>query len=141
MHSVEALLPDQAMPDQATSDHAMSEIQASLQLDGRVIFPRAQKGTKWGRKHWHFFNYWLEHSYEPTTRELQLTGPETRALWLNRDFLKLQDGILFYSCANLEGRSDCLVVPLKLRTRVLYYSHNSKGSGHLGQKKTLDRLK
>ena len=45
---------------------------------------------------------WLEHSYETTTRELQLTGPETRTLWLNRDFLKLQDGILFYSWANLE---------------------------------------
>ena len=84
---------------------------------------------------------WLEHSYEPTTRELQLTGPETRALWLNRDHLKLQDGILYYSWTNQIDRSECLIVPLELRSRVLYFCHDSKSSGHLGQKKTLDRLK
>ena len=85
---------------------------------------------------------WLEHSYEPTTCELQLSSPETRALWLTKDYLKLQDGVLYYSWANYPGRSDCLVVPTALRPRVLYYSHDSKGSGgHLGQKKTLDRLK
>ena len=85
---------------------------------------------------------WLEHSYEPTTRELQLSSPETRVLWLTKNYLKLQNGVLYYSWANYPGRSDCLVVPTVLRPRVLYYSHDSKGSGgHLGQKKTLDRLK
>ena len=84
---------------------------------------------------------WLEHSYEPTTREQQLTGPETRALWLNRDHLRLQDGILYYSWTNQIDRSECLIVPLELRPRVLYFCHDSKSSGHLGQKKTLDRLK
>ena len=140
MHSVEAVMPDQAMPDQATSDQAMSGTQAfSKWMEGLSSqeLRRAQiKDPNIG-----IVINWLEHSYEPTTRELQLTGPETRALWLNRDFLKLQDGLLFYSWANLEGRTDCLVVSLELRTRVLYYSHDSKGSGHLGQKKTLDRLK
>ena len=84
---------------------------------------------------------WLEHSYEPTPRELQLTGPETRSLWLTRDQLKLQQGILYYSWSNCDYRSDCLVVPAELRPRVLYYCHDSKGSGHLGQDKTLDKLK
>ena len=84
---------------------------------------------------------WLEHSYEPTTRELQLTGPETRSLRLTRDQLKLQQGILYYSWSNCDYRSDCLVVPAELRPRVLYYCHDSKGSGHLGQDKTLDKLK
>ena len=84
---------------------------------------------------------WLEHSYEPTTRELQLTGPETRSLWLTRDQLKLQQGILYYSWSNCDYRSDCLVVPAELRPRVLYNCHDSKGSGHLGQDKTLDKLK
>ena len=50
---------------------------------------------------------WIEHSYEPTTRELQLTGPITRALWLTRDHLKLQHGKLYYSWADLAGLSDC----------------------------------
>ena len=84
---------------------------------------------------------WLEHSYEPTTRELQLTSPETRALWLNRDYLVLQDGILYYSWANQKGNSACLIVPMELRPRVLYYCHDSRDSGHLGQQKALDRLK
>ena len=54
----------------------------------------------------------------------------------------MQNGVLNYSWANYPGRSDCLVVPTALRPGVLYYSHDSKGSaGHLGQKKTLDRLK
>ena len=79
---------------------------------------------------------WIEHSYEPTTPELQLTGPETRALWLTRDHLKLQDGILYYSWTNLAGRSDCSCF-YELRPRVLYFCHDSKGSGHLGQKKNL----
>lgn len=48
---------------------------------------------------------------------------------------------MYYSWANLKDRSECLVVPQELRPRVLYYCHDSRGSGHLGQKKTLDRLK
>ena len=85
--------------------------------------------------------HWLEHSYVPTTRVLQLCGPETRALWLTRDHLVLKDGVLFYVWADRDDRSQCLVVPAELRLRVLYHCHDSKNSGHLGQTKTLDRLK
>ena len=83
--------------------------------------------------------HWLEHSYVPTTRVLQLCGPETRALWLTRDHLVF--GVLFYVWADRDDRSQCLVVPAELRLRVLYHCHDSKNSGHLGQTKTLDRLK
>ena len=85
--------------------------------------------------------HWLEHSYVPTTRVLQLCGPETRALWLTREHLGLKDGVLFYVWADRDDRSQCLVVPAELRLRVLYHCHDSKDSGHLGQTKTLDRLK
>ncbi|MCG7878513.1 MAG: RNase H-like domain-containing protein, partial [Candidatus Thiodiazotropha endolucinida] len=85
--------------------------------------------------------YWLERSYEPTTRELQLCSPETRALWLVRNQLQMQDGVLFYLWANQNGRSQCLMVPKELRARVLYHCHDSKSSGHLGQVKTLNRLR
>ncbi|MEW8187006.1 MAG: reverse transcriptase domain-containing protein, partial [Candidatus Thiodiazotropha endolucinida] len=84
---------------------------------------------------------WIEYPYEPTTRELQLSSPETRALWLTRDQLVFQDGVMYYSWTNIEGRSNCLIVPAELRDKVLYYCHNSKESGHLGQSKTIDRLK
>ncbi|MCG8035188.1 MAG: DDE-type integrase/transposase/recombinase [Candidatus Thiodiazotropha taylori] len=85
--------------------------------------------------------HWLEHCYEPTTRELQLCSPETRALWMTRDQLVFQDNVMYYSWTYREGLSKCLVVPKELRDRVLYFCHDSKDSGHLGQTKTLDRLK
>ena len=62
-------------------------------------------------------------------------------MWLTRDQLKFKDGVLYYSWTNVVGRSDCLIVPEEFRPRVLYFCHDSKGSGHLGQTKTLDRLK
>ncbi|MCG8109820.1 MAG: RNase H-like domain-containing protein, partial [Candidatus Thiodiazotropha taylori] len=84
---------------------------------------------------------WLEHSYEPTTRVLQLCSPETRALWLTKDHLVFKGQVLYYSWANRDDRSDCLVVPAEFRQKVLYLCHDLKSSGHLGQTKTLDRLK
>ena len=84
----------------------------------KFIFPKTQKGPN-RRSNIGIVINSLEYSYEPTTRELQLTGPETRSLWLTRDHLMLQGGILCYSWANLEGRSECLVVPMELRPRVL----------------------
>ena len=48
---------------------------------------------------------------------------------------------MYYDWSYHEGRSSCLVVPHSLRQKVLYYCHDSKDSGHLGQSKTLDRLK
>ena len=84
---------------------------------------------------------WLEHSYEPSTKVFQLCSPETRALWLTRNQLLIKDGILFYVWIDCDTRSQRLVVPAELRLKVLYYCHDSKESGHLGQTKTLDRLK
>ena len=84
---------------------------------------------------------WIEHSYSPTGNELRLTSPTVRALWLTRDQLLCKNNILYYSWSEREGQGDCLIVPDKLKSKVLYYCHNAKESGHLGQTKTLDRLK
>ena len=85
--------------------------------------------------------HWIEHKYEPTTRELQLSGPETRALWLNREQIVFQDRVMYYSWTYREGSSKCLIVPIEFRDRILFFCHDSKDSGHLGQSKTLDKLK
>ena len=58
-----------------------------------------------------------------------------------RDQLSLDQGVLFYSLERSDTVSKCLVVPSDLQSKVLYYCHNSKDSGHLGQQKTLDKLK
>ena len=85
--------------------------------------------------------HWLEHSYEPSTRELQLCVPMTRALWLLRDQLIFKDCILYYVWADRNNRSPCLVVPAELQLKVLFYCHDSRDSRHLGQDKTLEKLK
>ena len=51
------------------------------------------------------------------------------------------DGVLFYVWADHDNRCQCLVVPTELRLRVLYHCHDAKEAGHLGNAKTLDRLK
>ena len=84
---------------------------------------------------------WLEQSHEPSQRELQLSSPETRALWLLRDQICIRDGVMYYDWSYCEGRSRCLIVPDSLRQKVLYYCYDTKDSGHLGHSKTLDRLK
>ena len=76
--------------------------------------------------------HWLVHSYEPSTRQLQLSSPDTRALWLARDHLILKDGVLFYVWANHDNRCQCLVVSTELQLRVLYHCHDAKEAGHLG---------
>ena len=100
VRSVEVVLPDQATSGTQAFSNWMEGLSSPELRRAQIEDPNIGIVINW-----------LEHSYEPTTRELQLTHPETRALWLNRDFLKLQDGILFYSWANLENRSDCFVVP------------------------------
>ncbi|MCG8047953.1 MAG: RNase H-like domain-containing protein, partial [Candidatus Thiodiazotropha endolucinida] len=130
VRSVEALMPDQTLTESQAVSSWMEGL-SSYEL----------RNTQTADPNIGLVINWLEHSYEPTTRELQLCGPETRALWLTRDHLKLKNGVLYYSWANLDGRSDCLVVPTELRPRVLFFCHDSRGSGHLGQTKTLDRLK
>ena len=130
IHSIEALVSDQTLPESQTVSNWMESL-SSLELR-RAQIEDQDIGIVVN---------WLEHLYEPSTRELQLCGPETRALWLTKDQLKLKNGVLYYSWANRLDRSDCLVVPKELRQRVLYFCHDSKGSGHLGQTKTLDRLK
>ena len=87
--------------------------------------------------------YWLEHGYDPSTRELKLCSPETRSLWLTRSQLMVKNGALYYLWSYPEtGTSkQCLVVPNELRSQVLHFCHNSKECGHLGEDKTLNRLK
>ena len=88
VRSVEVVLPGQASSGTQAFSNWMEDLSSPELRRAQIEYPNIGIVINW-----------LEHSYEPTTCELQLTGPETRALWLNRDFLKLEDGILFYSWA------------------------------------------
>ena len=63
------------------------------------------------------------------------------SLWLMRDQLSLDQGILFYSWERSYTMSKCLIVPSDLHSKVLYFCHISKDPGHFGQQKTPDKLK
>ena len=125
MRSVEAVVPDQTLSEPKTVSNWMESL-SSLELR-RVQTEDPDIGIVVN---------WPEHSYEPTTHELQLCGPLA-----DKGRFKLKYGVLYYSWTNLDGRSDCLFVPTELRPRVIFFFHDSKDSGHLGQTETLDRLK
>lgn len=61
--------------------------------------------------------------------------------WLSRKNLQFIDRVLHYKWDGKANRSLCLVVPQGLQRAVLHGCHDLKSSGHLGQQKTLERLK
>ena len=84
---------------------------------------------------------WIEQKHEPAESELRLHGPGTRSLWLCKLCFKIIDGVLYYQFIGCPDRDICLVVPAALKNEVFRNCHDVKSAGHLGQKKTLDRLK
>ena len=84
---------------------------------------------------------WLESKQTPTDSVLRLHGPATRALWLCRDCLVFREGVLYYQWIERPDKDLCLVVPRGLQSEVLQFCHDSRSSGHLGQRKTLERVK
>ncbi|CAG2185028.1 unnamed protein product [Mytilus edulis] len=84
----------------------------------------------------------MEEDVEPTQAELRLQSRATRSLWLCRPCFVMFNHVLYYKfigCPTRQGL--CLVVPSELKGEVLKNCHDTKTSGHLGQKKTLDKLK
>ena len=84
---------------------------------------------------------WIEKNYKPSDSELRLQSPATRALWLLGSCLDLFDGVLYYTWMDRSERKHCLVVPNTLKSEVLRHCHDSKVTGHLGQQKTVERVK
>ena len=84
---------------------------------------------------------WLEQDLSPTTPEVYLHSPTTKALWLCKAQLMLKDGVLYYRWENKPERRCCLVVPKSLVQEVLHHCHDVKNVGHMGYKKTLQTLK
>ena len=83
---------------------------------------------------------WKEQNNERPMGNVILTcSPATCHLWLSWDLLHIKDKVL-YRRSPTDG-TDCLVVPRKLQQEIMEISHGSLLGGHLGQKKTLGRLR
>ena len=84
---------------------------------------------------------WLEGDENPSTQELYLSSPVVKKFWLNRNLLVFQDKVLHYKWIDFPLTRKLVMVPKSLRGEVLQGCHNCLTEGHLGQKKTYDRVR
>ena len=85
---------------------------------------------------------WKQDKKEPTQSELSLSSPTVKFFWLNKERLDLLEGVLYYKWDTPAGVCKHLfVVPTQMRDEILVACHDAKLSGHLGQKKTYERLR
>lgn len=79
-----------------------------------------------------------EGTERPPADTIVVNSPETRNLWISWNLLEINNSILYKQSVNGELR---LVVPRKLRAEFLELTHNTILTGHLGYKKSLNRLR
>ena len=85
---------------------------------------------------------WLDTGAQPSVQKMCSASPELRHYWNLRGTLELHNGLLFRRFHHRDGKSSHLqfLVPKALRKEVLEASHNSLWAGHLGNKKTAQRI-
>ena len=84
---------------------------------------------------------WLEDETILMSDALFLSSPTAKVLWLQRLQLRILDGVLYYIWLMKIDKRVCLVVPASLRKTVLNSCHNDKTAGHLGEDKTIIKVK
>ena len=84
---------------------------------------------------------WLESKAEPTQGDISLQSPAVKHYWLMRDQLVFKDGVMFYRWEDCLECRFLLIVPDSLQAEVLHMNHDSRDSGHLGQRNTYLRIK
>jgi hypothetical protein len=85
---------------------------------------------------------WLKNGIRPSAKEMSSAAPELRHYWNLWGSLELNDGLL---CRRFHSRKgDFLhlqfITPKTLRSEVLQWAHDKVWSGHLGRKKTANRV-
>ena len=85
---------------------------------------------------------WMESGKRPENKDVRSLSPCVRHYWNYWHTLEYVDGLLFkrYHKQDDTGTYQQFVVPRALREHVLKSMHNSVLSGHLGRKKTTQKL-
>lgn len=85
----------------------------------------------------------LERNKRPTWEEVSSEAPMIKAYWAQWDSLELKDGLLYRTWESEDGRvrKQLLVVPQNLQIDVLQECHSGSSGGHLGIRKTLEKIK
>lgn len=84
---------------------------------------------------------WLK-STGPTENELAKSSKAVKTYWMCREQLKFVNNVLYYAWLDKSwGNELCLVIPKVLRPFVLYHSHASRGTGHFGRDRLMERMR
>ena len=85
---------------------------------------------------------WMKSGSRPAGSEVQHLSPASRHYWLYWDSLTMVDGLLYrrFTKKDNTGSFLQLIVPQVLRNEVMKQMHNALLSGHLGQKKTREKV-
>ena len=84
----------------------------------------------------------LKQEVRPAHADVVALSPASRYYWSIWDSLSLHDGCIYRTFNRRDGTGSHLqfLVPKSLQNDVLYQMHNTLISGHLGRKKTLEKL-
>ena len=79
---------------------------------------------------------------KPSSQDMVTCSPATRHYWILWDSLDVKDDLLVKKFIKRDGSGEYFqfIVPLSMRKEVLYQMHNSLMSGHLGCKKTKEKI-
>lgn len=81
---------------------------------------------------------WVRQGRRPPVNEISSEGYFVKTLWNQFDLLDVQDGLLV---RQLYDTTTQVILPLSQRREVLRVSHDNRSGGHLGIKKTLQRIR
>ena len=85
--------------------------------------------------------HWLEADEEPLINDLYLCSPAVKRFWLQPGpNLRYKMGFFYYKWEDSPAKL-LLIVPTAIREKVLQGCHYCPTAGHLGQRKTLARVK
>ena len=84
----------------------------------------------------------LESGRKPLWKDISQSGITTKSLFMQWDQLQLCEGVLYRSFEKIGfGKVMQLVVPYKLQEAILKLAHNNRTAGHLGQARTLEKIR
>ena len=86
---------------------------------------------------------WKMEGRRPSWQEVAPLSPKVKSLWSQWERLELQEGVLYRRWESLNGKeiSLQLVLPAVLRKKVFAECHDSKVTGHMGRKRTIERIR
>ena len=84
---------------------------------------------------------WLSTGGEPMQKDLFLCSPTVKYFFNCRKWLVCQNGFLLYKWEEVSGDRLLLMVPEKLKNKVISYNHDLPLTGHMGIVKTIARVK